>query len=184
MAARRISPLYLALVLGTALVAGCGAGPYGYARDYAPLGEETPYYNSATDLSYQDVVRQADRYTDETLGWFGIVTGMEDDEGGRVRVSLSLRAHQDRHLCGDETAGSCRVTVSDRPIGPFVALLTVRPEDREGQNRLWAGSLVRVYGHAQPEVDPVVGPVIEAAYYRHWPHGTFVTTGSAGAMRR
>ncbi len=93
--------------------------------------------------------------------------------------------HQDRHLCADESAGSCRVTISDRGIGPFTALVQVRPEDlAEGTERLWTGSLVKVYGHVMDAGTEESGPIIQAEWYRQWPHGTYVTTGARGSMRR
>lgn len=48
-----------------------------------------------------------------------------------------------------------------------------------------ANSLLRVFGTVVPgEYDAEGGPVIRAAYYRHWPRGQYVTTNAAGAMRR
>jgi hypothetical protein len=76
------------------------------------------------------------------------------------------------------------VTVSDRQSGPFTAKLAIRPEDQSGQDRLWTGSLVRVYGHPTGEFDEEGGPVIQAEWYRHWPRGKYVTTGAAASMRR
>lgn len=177
-------------VLGLSLVAGligCGSGQYGYARTYAPWGEEGNYLPREVDLSYEDVRRFPDRYAGDLLGWFGIVTEIEqlDRQTGEARLRLVLHPHQERHLCGDETPGSCRVTVSDRSIGPFTALVRVRPEDlTAGTGRLWTGSLVKIYGHVMDGGTEESGPVLQADWYRHWPHGTFVTTAAAGSMRR
>jgi len=46
------------------------------------------------------------------------------------------------------------------------------------------GSLVKVYGHVMDAGNEETGPVIQAEHYRHWPHGTFVTTAARGSMRR
>jgi hypothetical protein len=129
------------VALGLAgLMIGCGSGQYGYARTYAPWGEEGTYLPREVDLSYEDVRRFPDRYAEDLLGWFGVVTEIEqlDRQTGEARLRLVLHAHQERHLCADETPGSCRVTVSDRSIGPFTVLVRVRPEDlAQGTGRLW-----------------------------------------------
>ena len=51
-------------------------------------------------------------------------------------------------------------------------------------DRLWTGSLVRVYGTATGETDADDGPVLQAQWYRHWPAHYYVTTAAAGSMRR
>jgi hypothetical protein len=173
--------------LALALVAGCGGGRYGYARTYETWGDEGRYYEREVDLSYEEVRRFPDRHAEELLGWFGTVEEIEslDRDTGEARLRLLLRPHRERHLCADETSGSCRVTVSERAIGPFTVLLTVRAADlQEGPERLWTGSLVKVYGHVMDAGTEETGPVIQAEWYRHWPHGTFVTTAAAGSMRR
>lgn len=178
--------LSIAIVL-SGIASGCGGGRYGYARTYETYGDEDRYLQREVDLSYEEVRRFPDRHADEIIGWFGTVTAIEDLDraSGRARLRLDLRPHQPRHLCRDETAGSCRVTVADRTIGPFVALVTLRPEDlQEGSERLWTGSLVKVYGHVTESGTEESGPIIEAEHYRHWPHGTYVTTAAAGSMRR
>ncbi|MCZ7677492.1 MAG: hypothetical protein M5U28_01430 [Sandaracinaceae bacterium] len=94
--------------------------------------------------------RFPDRHAQDLIGWFGVVREIEqiDRQSGEARLRLELRPHQDRHLCADETSGSCRVTVAERGIGPFTALVTLRPEElATGTERLWTGSLVKVYGH-------------------------------------
>ncbi|UJR84951.1 hypothetical protein [Sandaracinus amylolyticus] len=168
-----------------ASIAGCGGGgAYGFSRNYEPLGEERTYMERAAELSYEEV-RRTRPEEQRLVGWFGVVLeppAMQED--GRARVLLSLRAHQDRHLCGDEGSDSCRVTVSEREIGRFVALIPMREEDRAGAHRLWTGSLVKVYGIATGEEDTEHGPVLGAEWYRHWPPHYYVTTAAAGRMRR
>ena len=98
---------------------------------------------------------------------------------------MDARTHQDRHLCSDETSGSCRVTVSDRSVGPFEARVHVRPEDlAEGRERMHTGSLVKIYGRVIDPGTEESGPILEAEWYRHWPHGMYVTTGARGSMRQ
>jgi hypothetical protein len=170
--------------LALALAAGCGGGRYGYAHEYEALGEEQPYMQRSVELTYEEV-RRTRLEQQQLVGWFGVVTAPpEIQSDGTARVVLSLRAHQDRHLCATSSSDSCRVTVSEREIGPFSAILTIRPEDREGRLRIWVGSLVKVYGVATGEEDAQGGPVLRAEWYRHWPPHYYVTTASAGAMRR
>ena len=177
--------LALLLILASLpALAGCGGGQYGFARTYEPTSEEEPYMERmAAAVSYEEVRRDPAQFRSATLGWFGVVTAVTPD-GANARVALTHRIHQDRHLCSDETAGSCRVTVSDRQSGPFTAIVRLTPEDREGQLRVWVGSLLNVYGSPNGEFDEQGGPVIQAAYYRHWPRGYYVTTGAAGSMRQ
>lgn len=185
MRARRLGILLVALLSVGTLAPGCGsAGPYGFARSYEPLDAERPHLASVVEASYEDV-RRARPEDAPYVSWFGLVTAVEVDAAtGAVRATLSLRVHQDRHLCSDGSSDSCRVTVSEREIGTFSARFTIHEEDREGPRRLWTGSLVRVYGRANGESDESGGPVIEADYYRHWPIHTFVTTSAASSMRR
>jgi hypothetical protein len=178
-------PLSLgAAFASVALVSACGAGQYGYDREYVPLGDEDDYLEQATEVTYEEVRRNPADYRSAMVGWFGVVTALDADANGRARVALTYRTHQPRHLCRDETAGSCRVTVSDRAGGPFSAVIEMRPEDRAGQDRMWIGSLVKVYGLPSGDFDEQGGPVLQAQHYRHWPRGTYVTTGAASAMRR
>lgn len=176
------------LALGAlASVAGCGGGQWGYSRNYEAWGDEGQYLERETQLSYEEVQRFPDRHADDLLGWFGVVRGEPqiDPQTGEAQVTLMLRSHRERHLCSDETSGSCRVTVSDRDIGPFQALMTIRPEDRTSdRERLWTGSLVKVYGHVLDGGNEEEGPTIQVEWYRYWPHGYFVTTAAAGSMRR
>lgn len=180
-----------ALLLGvtaTALAfsACSGAGRYGYSQSYSPLGDEEPWVERANnDAVYDEVRRMPDSYRDQTLSFFGVVTGVEAGEGGATRVAMQIRTHQARHLCDDETERSCRVTVSARDGGPLTAVITLRPEDASGENRVQVFSLLRVFGKlAQGEYDAQGGPVLRAEFYRHWPRGEYVTTEAASAMRR
>ncbi len=123
-------------------------------------------------------------YRARRVAWFGVVTGVESGPGGTSLVHLTHRIHQERHLCGDETDGSCRVTVSERASGPWTATITLRPEDTVGVDRVWMGSLLRVFGAPSGEFDAEGGPVLAAHYYRHWPRGAYVTTADRARLRR
>jgi len=175
---RSMLPFWLVL-----LTACGGGGQYGFTREYDPLGDEDDYLEREQQVTYEDVRRDPEDYRSSLIGWFGVVTRVEGG-GEAAVVHMTHRIHRERHLCADELESSCRVTVSDRQSGPFTAKLAIRPEDQSGQDRLWTGSLVRVYGHPTGEFDEEGGPVIQAEWYRHWPRGKYVTTGAAASMRR
>lgn len=176
--------LALSFVLSLALVPACGGGgQYGYAHEYSTIGGEDAYLRRAVDTSYEEVRRA--RVEDQTfVGWFGVVVEPPVTEGGVTRLTLSLRAHQDRHLCSSGSSDSCRVTVSEREIGRFTALVQLRPEDvTEGPTRMNVGSLVRIYGRSTGN-DASDLPILQAEWYRHWPSHYYVTTAAASSMRR
>ncbi len=172
------------LVLSLLTLTACGGNPYGYAPEYQTLSDEEPYAERATELSYEEVRRDPEGYRDRTLGWFGTVNTFKHEGQGRARISMSLRFHQERHLCGGPTDDTCRVTVSERKGGPFTAIIALRDEDATGSARLNVGSLVRVYGHVNGDLDDEGGPIVIGDYYRYWPNGAFVTTAPASNMRR
>jgi len=175
----RYSPVLLILAIG------CGGNPYGYDRSYVTYGDEDDYLEQAQTLPYEDVRRDPAAHSETMLGWFGVVTNVVVDRAtGHATVAMNHCVHRERHLCSDERASSCRVTVSDRQSGPFSATMRLRPEDQAGDRKLWAGSLVRVYGTPTGDFDEDGGPILEAQWYRHWPTGTYVTTGAAASMRR
>lgn len=177
---------FLSVITHLALsTASCGASnPYGYGRQYTPLDAEEPYYERAIDVSYEEVRRDPSSFNGRMVGWFGVVKGAKRLANGDVQLALDLRFHQPRHLCTDQFESSCKVTISDRDGGPFSTSLRLRSDDESGAERLNVGSLVRVYGVATGEFDERGGPVIQTQYYRHWPHGAYVTTAGAGSMRR
>ena len=166
-------------------LAACASDPYGYAPQYVPSSAEQAFFDRAVEPPYEEVRRDPAAYQGQQIAWFGIVTTVSAaDPAGDVRVALTHRSHQPRHLCADQFDSSCRVTVSAREGGPFTALLRLRPEDVSGPNRLYTGSLVKIYARVTNEYDERGGPVFRAEYYRHWPRGTYVTTASASNMRR
>ena len=164
----------------------CGGNQYGYAREYAPLSEEKPYYKKAENAGYEEVRRDPIVFLEKLITWYGVVTKVDEKAlpDGRVKVSMTLRIHQQRHLCENEFESSCRVTVSERSGGPFTALMKIRPEDSEGAKRIYTGSLLNIYGVPNGDFDDEGGPVLNARYYRHWPRGAYVTTAWKGNMRR
>ncbi|MEZ4251169.1 MAG: hypothetical protein R3B99_23395 [Polyangiales bacterium] len=171
-------------ILLLVLALGCGGGgTYGYAPTYVPLSAEEDHLDAAVDLSYEEVRRDADGHVSTQLGWCGTVERLQV-EGDRATVRLSLRTLAPRNLCADETDSSCRVTVSEREGGTFTTSFTLHPEDRDGEKKLWQGSLVRIYGHPTGEVNDEDGVFLETQWYRHWPRGTYVTTAARGSMRR
>lgn len=177
--------LLFVLVLWQIAGSGCGASnPYNFARSYKPLGPEKSHFKaSKAQVSLEQVKRDPNGFRDTELGWFGVVTGMSDRSDGKSRLTLSLRSHQSRHLCRDEAPDSCRVTVSEKDLGTFT--IDVQLDDSLAKDqRVWFGSLLRVYGHPSGEYDDEGGPQIDVTYYRHFPRGTYVTTASRGGMRR
>lgn len=168
------------------LMLGCsGAGRYGYSRQYVPLSEEEPFARRTNETVYDEVRRMPDHFRGQTVSWFGVVSDVQSARNGVYRVVMQVRTHQDRHLCEDETDGSCRVTINERDVGPFTALVRLSPEDAHGENRVQATSLLRVYGEVViGEYDANGGPILRATYYRHWPAGQYVTTGARGGWRR
>ena len=168
------------------LSAACGGGgQYNHARTYKPLGPEKDHLEAAEQhVSLEEVKRDPNGFKEHELGWFGVVTNVAEAEDGKSLLTLSLRAHQERHLCEGENDDTCRLTVSERDLGSFTVAVDVKPDDKVGKDRLWVGSLVRVYGHPTGEYDANGAPLIDVEYYRHFPRGTYVTTAARAGMRR
>lgn len=179
------------LVLGVVVVlsllsAGCGGGNrWGYGREYVPLDDhEEAMMDRALDVPLEDVRRDPASYRASMVSWFGVVSGLESSGGGRTLLRLSFRTHVDRHLCEDASEDTCRVTVTERSTGGFSAVVTLRDEDTTGIQRVWTGTLVRIYGNPTGDYDEQGDPVILARWYRHWPRGQYVTTAARATMRR
>src|SRR5689334_7161839 len=104
---------------------GCGgAGKYGYSRTYVNYGDEANFARRANNEAvYDEVRRMPDRYNNQVISWFGVVTGVERGADGVSRVAMQVRTHQERHLCEDESDGSCRVTISANDGGAFTGLI-------------------------------------------------------------
>lgn len=169
---------------GCAVAACGGPGPYGFARTYQPLISEKRHLERAQELPYEQVKAAPYDFRQTEIAWFGVVTDVNQLADKRMQLRLSFRVHQARHLCRDEYQDSCRVTVSERSPGEFSARLTLPPHEQSGKERVWVGSLLKVYGKPTGDFDERGDPMLEVSYYRHWPRGYYVTTAQRGAMRR
>jgi len=178
---RLAAPLAVLLAFG---LSGCSGGQYGFARTYSPVTTEQTHFDEAEQPTYQDLLRDPRHYEKVEVGWFGVVTNLASQPDGNTRVTLSLRAHQTRHLCADDSRSSCRVTVSEAALGVFSADIAIKGDELTGKDRIWVGSLLKVYGTHSGEYSEETGPVLKVSYYRHWPRGYYVTTAARGSMRR
>ena len=178
-----------------AVVAGCGAGPYGFAREYVPLDEEEALHERGVELPYSAVVSDPADHRDALIAWFGVVESVTPADDGRHLIRLSHRTHRDRHLCDDESSSSCRVTVHFKSSGGFSALVELRPEDTVASlDKVQPGTLLRVFGKVRCrenddeqivcDYDDQGGILLDAVWYRQWPARYFVTTRAASTMRR
>ena len=169
---------------GFVLLTACGGNQYSYSRTYEPLSDEETWLEQAAEVSYEEARRDPEGHRRQLLSWFGVVQAVKPVDDGRHLVEMNLRFHQPRPLCADHSDKSCRVTVSEKRRGQFSARVHLRVDDTTGRRRVGPGSLVRVYGKVSGDFDKMGGPILEAEYYRQWPHGTYVTTGARAAMRR
>ena len=175
--------------------AGCGAGPYGFARYYVPTDQEEPFFQQTRDYPYGVVAANPDEFDGQLISWFGIVESVSGTKDGRYLVRMTHNRHKERHLCADESNSSCRVTVHFKSSGGFSALLALRPEDLvPGLDKIQPGSLLKVYGRVRCQMaedgqktcdyDEQGGVILEGAYYRQWPARYYVTTRRASSLRR
>jgi hypothetical protein len=173
-----------ALVL--ALAACGGAGPYGHAPEYAPLGDEKHAAEGSKDFDPVMVQRQPEAWHAVPVSLFGVVLSRTPGPGGAAYLTLSVRRLEPRNLCelaSDDS--SCRTTVSDKDFGVIHAVVPLRAIDDVGEHSLSKGSLVRVIGTLAQDSDPSDGNlVVRATYYRHWPRYFFVTRSAAATMRQ
>lgn len=194
-AKRRNSERVLCTLGAMFILAGCGAGPYGFSKYYEPLKAERGFDEKAREYTYSAVVAEPDEFQGRLIAWFGIVENMEPTADGRHLIRLSFNKHKERHLCADEANSSCRVTVNYKSTGGFSVAVTLRPEDTvPGLDKIQPGSLMRVFGKVrcrrndeeqlQCDYDEQGGILLEGEYYRQWPARYFVTTRAAGSMRR
>jgi hypothetical protein len=175
---------WLALV---ALIPAChGAGPYGHAPQYAPLGDEDAVVAGAREYDPVMVGRQPDEWRKGKVVLFGVVDRRAAGPGGQALLTLSVRRLEMRNLCESASDDdSCRVTVSDKDFGVVHALVSVRGDDDVGPRSVGLRSLVRIVGTIGQDASPSDGGiVVHASWYRHWPAFTYVTTSSAPMMRQ
>lgn len=184
--AHRPGSCALPLILcACAFVAAChGPGPYGFSRTYEPLLTEKGHLERAQEIPYEQVKRAPYDYKEIEIAWFGVVESVTDLPDARAQLLLSFRTPQARNLCRDEYADSCRQTVSETSPGRFVARVALEKAEKAGPERVWVGSLLKIYGKPTGDYDAHGQPVLEASYHRHWPRGYYVTTAQRGAMRR
>lgn len=168
-------------------VAGCrGAGPYGYAAQYAPTSDEQSATTGTREYDPVMYAREPEAWRKSKTAIFGIVTGRAPGPGGAAYLTMSVRKLATRNLCTNANdEDTCRVTVSDRDFGIVHVLAALRPDDDMGEHSVGVGSLVRTMGTFGEDVDPADGaPVMRASFYRHWPRYFYVTRSSADLMRQ
>jgi hypothetical protein len=169
-----------------ALVAGAchSAGPYGYSRTYAPLSDEEDAAEGTREYDPVMMERAPDSWRGQRLSVFGVVKQRKEGPGGLAYLTLSVRTLATRNLCDQMDEDTCRVTVSDHEFAILHAATKLRPEDAIGKESLQIGSLVRVIGKLTDDVDKTDGAaVLQANYYRHWPHNFYVTMADRDHMK-
>jgi hypothetical protein len=175
----------VAVILGLSALSCGSGGQYGHSKTYSPLGDEESAAATAKDYDPIMAKRSPEKWKGKSVSAFGIVVNRSSGHGGASEVKLSLRTLETRNLCESTDEDTCRVTVSEHEHAIVHAMLHLKAEDDLGEHSMGPGSLVRVIGPIADAVDPSDGePVIQAAYYRHWPRGFFVTTAERKFMRR
>jgi hypothetical protein len=176
-----------ALAVLASLASGChGAGPYGHAPQYAPLGDEDATVAGAREYDPVMVGRQPDEWRKGRVVLFGVVDKRAAGPGGQAMLTLSVRRLEMRNLCDNANDDdTCRVTVSDKDFGVVHALVSLRGDDDVGPRSVGLRSLVRIVGGiGQDASQSDGGTVVHASWYRHWPAFTYVTTASASVLRQ
>jgi hypothetical protein len=174
------------LVLAGLLPACHGAGPYGHAPQYAPLGDEGAMVAGARDYDPVMVGRQPEEWRKGKVVLLGVVDRRAAGPGGQALLTLSVRRLELRNLCENANDDdSCRVTVSDKDFGVVHALVSLRGDDDVGPRSVGLRSLMRIVGVIGQDASRSDGDiVVHATWYRHWPAFTYVTTASASLMRQ
>lgn len=178
------------LVFVAFLFCACGANTWSYSRSYQALDGEDAYLKRQVPMGYEELRRYPDRVGAGVVGWFGVVLSIEAlpeaIDPAFQKVLLSIRSHQPRHLCHNETEGSCRVTVSNREVGQaWVVLRGVQPEQLQGRDGIKVGTLLKIYAERMnPQLDEQGRPTLSADWFRHFPVGRYVTTRLATHMRQ
>jgi hypothetical protein len=169
-----------------ATVPACaGAGPYGHAKTYVPLGDEERAIAAAREYDPVMAVRRPEEWSQKPVSLFGVVVN-RGAAGGVAYLQISVRKLEPRNLCENaQDEDSCRVTVSDTEFGVVHATVTLKGEDDVGEHSVGAGSLLRIVGQFGQDTDPNDGtPIIRTTYYRHWPRYAFVTKSASSQMRQ
>jgi hypothetical protein len=166
-------------------VAAChSAGPYGFARTYAPLSDESDAAEGTKEYDPVMIEREPANWRGQRISVFGVVKERKEGPGGLAYLTLSVRTLATRNLCDQMDEDTCRVTVSDHEFAVVHASVKLRPEDTIGKESMAPGSLVRVIGKLTDSVDKTDGAaIILANYYRHWPYHYYVTMADRDHMR-
>ncbi|MCU0690671.1 MAG: hypothetical protein MUF54_04655 [Polyangiaceae bacterium] len=169
-----------------ALLLGCaGPGPYGYARTYEPTEDEERASEPARELDLVTARRLRKQWASQPVSLFGVVSERLDERAGWTPLLISVRRLQQRNLCEDASARSCRVTVSEREIGKVIVLVKLRGADDQGEGAVAPGALLRVVGQLRPSDGTEEEPLqVRATFYRQWPSTQYVTTALRKYMRR
>ncbi len=178
------SILFASLACG---LAGCGgAGPYGFAANYASTSDEDSASKGAREYDPVMAAREPVALRKSKSALFGVVTSRSPGPGGAAYLTVGVRKLETRNLCSNANDEStCRVTVSDREFGVVHVLTALRGDDDLGEHSVGVGSLVRAVGVFGEDVDPSDGaPVMRAGFTRHWPRNAYVTRASADLMRQ
>ena len=176
----------LLVAVACALAAGAchSAGQYGYSRTYSTLSDEEDAAEGTKEYDPVMMERAPDTWRGQRISVFGVVKQRKEGPGGLAYLTLSVRTLATRNLCDEQDEDSCRVTVSDHEFAIIHAATKLRPEDALGKESLRAGSLVRVIGKLTDDVDKTDGAaVLQANYYRHWPHNFYVTMADRDHMK-
>src|SRR4051794_17181535 len=105
----------LPLTLSVVELAACrGAGPYGYAVNYAATSDEASATKDARQYDPVMYQREPETWRKSKSVLFGVVTGRAPGPGGAAYLTLSVRRLEPRNLCSNRNdEDTCRVTVSD-----------------------------------------------------------------------
>ena len=156
---RSISPL--ALFASAPLAAGCGAGPYGHSRVYAPLDAESTAVDGAEELDPVMARRDPSRWRVKKISLFGVVTKRDDAGPHAGKLTLSVRTLATRNLCESADEESCRVTVSSHEFD--VAQAKVRfidPNDDVGTDHQMRSVGAVTVQPSGPSVPPSTLPTV------------------------
>ena len=176
----------LVVALPLAALSCHGAGPYGHAVHYEPLGDEEHAASAAREYDPVMFQRQPEQWRAKPSWLFGVVTNRSAAPAGGAYLTLSVRRLEPRNVCENfNDEDTCRVTVSDADFGIVHAIVGLRPEDDVGEHSVGIASLVRVVGTLGQDLDSNDGaPILRATYYRHWPRYFYATKSSAKNMRQ
>ena len=186
MKARPVVAFVAFVVLALGLAACAGPGPYGYARTYAPTSGEEAATKDAVPLDPAMLGEPALAHGKPVV-FFGVVQrrGAASRPTDGVVLVVSLRRMEDRNLCESaQSERTCRVTVSDAAFGETSVVVQLAGDDDAGEHAVGPGSLVRVVGAVGGAFDETGAPLVKATWYRHWPHGQYVTRAHADVLRQ